>query len=386
MSNEQDHDSQVDIKTIKTTTTTVIRMEWLMDKIAFDSITEIGQKLSSQQYDVMLGTEKVKFVINLFPKGKKADKEGFVSVYIVTMDSLNNSMNRILNVKFGIKTSSGLLKLIKKRSYLNCSKLQQGHGFSKFLPKIAFLQCFRKNKIAIVADLTVSVDDSSYVEDMKKAHDFKSLSDLIITCGRRKFPCHKIILASRSSVFKAMLETDMVEKNTSEVKIEDSSPKTVQMMLEYIYMDDIPKQINDVLIATDLIHLSVKYDLPSLTNACEASLLSSLDTDNALAVLVTLDTYRPQCTSRQEVLDYIVLNAVVIVDSDHWLTYATDKKYAPLMREVVRSIAVKNEDDETYDVENDDDDEEEDELYDNVDDVDDDEVGALIDHYWENYI
>ena len=42
-------------------------------------------------------------------------------------------------------------------------------------------------------------------------------ADITIECGDKKFKCHKIILASRSPVFKTMFDADMKEKEATAV-------------------------------------------------------------------------------------------------------------------------------------------------------------------------
>ena len=61
------------------------------------------------------------------------------------------------------------------------------------------------------------------------------LSDVeIITEDNKHIPAHKFVLASRSSVFKAMLYGNLKESNTNKVTLKYSS-KAVMAMLEHVY-------------------------------------------------------------------------------------------------------------------------------------------------------
>ena len=69
---------------------------------------------------------------------------------------------------------------------------------------------------------------------------YKEFSDVEIHCNGTVFPCHQIILATRSSVFRAMLSAEMLEAQTKRIVIKDSRPEIVGEMLRFIYTGDIP--------------------------------------------------------------------------------------------------------------------------------------------------
>ena len=63
----------------------------------------------------------------------------------------------------------------------------------------------------------------------------KDYADVTVTCGNQKFECHKIILGSRSPVFKAMFTSKMEEHNLGTVEIKDMDPLVLENLLQYIY-------------------------------------------------------------------------------------------------------------------------------------------------------
>ena len=57
-------------------------------------------------------------------------------------------------------------------------------------------------------------------------------ADFTLTCDKKRFPAHKIILAARSKVFEAMFRHhDTKEARTNEVMIEDTDPDTLERFL-----------------------------------------------------------------------------------------------------------------------------------------------------------
>jgi len=311
----------------------------------FESVTKENVEISSPPYDVLLGIEKAKFVISLYPKGEGDDGGRWVSLYLRTLGSLNHSSrhNRGIYLHCTITTADGEITELKDQ--IKCHELdidsESGNGWSRFCEIDTFVKLFCNGELTIVADLTIDLNESAntFVENIKAIQSFESFSDLTVVCGQKKFRCHKNIFASRSSLFKSMLEAEMKEKQTNEINITDSNPEHVQMMIDYIYADELPQNLSDV--AADLLHLAVKYDLQGLTNACEDSLVSNLNKDNALTSLVTLDTYMPTSIKRQVVLEYIASNALDIIDSEHWKIFV--KNHNSLVTEVFRCLATMRE-------------------------------------------
>ena len=70
----------------------------------------------------------------------------------------------------------------------------------------------------------------------------ESTADMKISCGEKDnkkiFNVHKLFIASSSSVFRAAVETDMVEGRTKEIYIEEDDENSVQEMINYIYTRD----------------------------------------------------------------------------------------------------------------------------------------------------
>jgi hypothetical protein len=65
--------------------------------------------------------------------------------------------------------------------------------------------------------------------------DDMSFSDVIFKVGGSEFPAHKIVLAARSEVFKAMFQHPTKEKSTNHVEIEDIEPEIFKELLRFIY-------------------------------------------------------------------------------------------------------------------------------------------------------
>lgn len=75
--------------------------------------------------------------------------------------------------------------------------------------------------------------------DFFTLYEEKFLTDYRIVCKGREFLVHKLVLAARSSVFRATIESQMQDGEDGEMKIKNFDPEIVGEMLHYIYTDEI---------------------------------------------------------------------------------------------------------------------------------------------------
>ena len=80
-------------------------------------------------------------------------------------------------------------------------------------------------------------------------------------------PAHSLVLASRSSYFKTMLDSTMQEgQPNAEVRVPDCSPHVFRCMLEWVYAGKLcfQEDSNAADTAVELLQLSEKYQLNEL--------------------------------------------------------------------------------------------------------------------------
>ena len=93
----------------------------------------------------------------------------------------------------------------------------------------------------------------------------ESTADMKISCGEKEnkkiFNVHKSFFCVSSPVFRAAIESDMVEGRTKEIYIEEVDEKTLQEMINYIYTGDFTgADLNVQMVAW----LADKYDIPGM--------------------------------------------------------------------------------------------------------------------------
>ena len=120
-----------------------------------------------------------------------------------------------------------------------------------------------------------------FVEGFKELWISKRFSDFKIIAETKEFPVHKIVLATQSSVFSTMFETDMQERHLNQMTIEDFSADAVENFLSFLYTEAILDDGN----AIELFKLASKYEIPRLEQISKRIILKNLDSSNALNVL-----------------------------------------------------------------------------------------------------
>ncbi|XP_015694839.2 BTB/POZ domain-containing protein At4g08455 [Oryza brachyantha] len=93
-------------------------------------------------------------------------------------------------------------------------------------------------------------------------------------------PAHRVILASRSPVFRAMLENEMEESRSGIIKIYDVCYDVLRAFIHYMYTAE---ALLDEQMASDLLVLAEKYEVKNLKAFCEKFLTSKVSNDNAIA-------------------------------------------------------------------------------------------------------
>jgi len=179
----------------------------------------------------------------------------------------------------------------------------------------------------------------------KLSHDLgqvlvgKEFSDIEIKCNETVFPCHQLILAARSPVFKAMIQAEMKEKQTKKIVIKDSNPRTVAEMLNFMYTGDI---LLDKLeeIVSDLLGVADKYELNDLKEMCEEKLCSSLSVENSIACLVLGDLHHASKLKKMA-LELVAKNTRKIVDTN---VYKDLFKQKPALAWEVTKVKAMDED------------------------------------------
>ncbi|CAL1283580.1 unnamed protein product [Larinioides sclopetarius] len=155
----------------------------------------------------------------------------------------------------------------------------------------------------------------SAMDDLKVIYDNQSLTDVVLKTKTKAFPAHKVWLCARSPVFKTMLSSDMREKNSNIILIDDLEDDTVQQLLLFLYTDQLEDLCWDS--ATKLYYAGDKYQIERLKVICSSFLVDNVNPSSASELLVLADTHSDS-DFKEAVEDFILKHEEQVFASKEW--------------------------------------------------------------------
>uniref|UniRef100_A0A183C5N0 BTB domain-containing protein n=1 Tax=Globodera pallida TaxID=36090 RepID=A0A183C5N0_GLOPA len=152
------------------------------------------------------------------------------------------------------------------------------------------------------------------VEQLAFLYLNEEFSDLVLIVDGQRFPVHRVILATRSSYFKAMLYGGMRESSEKEVTLFDTPVQAFQAVLKYIYTGKLQLKSLELSLVLDMLALVHKYGFSELEaaipeylkarNVCSIFTIAHLYSieELAIACLDFIDNYASDLLSGQSFL------------------------------------------------------------------------------------
>ncbi|CAN1268841.1 BTB/POZ domain-containing protein At1g21780 [Linum perenne] len=125
-----------------------------------------------------------------------------------------------------------------------------------------------------------SVSTQSTLRCLSRMLDEGIHADVTINTAEGTLKAHKAILSASSPVFRSMFHHDLKEKESSTIYIDDMSTESCVALLSYLY--GTIKQEDFWRHRLSLLGAANKYDIESLKDACEESLLEDINSANVL--------------------------------------------------------------------------------------------------------
>jgi len=313
---------------------------------------KLGESIKSEDFFIKGPDNKVsKWHVEVFPRGLRGngfERHGYVEFYLCTTSAEDVNAKVVVSI----------LDANKTKNKLHESQVKKFRSFERFAVPL-----FHRNYIAtydyapddtltlvfdiiLIADSKESIDlkekennvaqfkNSSYknlIKDLDSLFTSQEYSDVKVKCGEKEFNCHKIILSSRSPVFKTMLELDMKEKQTGRIEIKDMNLEVFEDLLKYIYTSEAPNIDDHTL---DLFSAADLYQLEDLKKLCEMKLSFGIDVANCINLLILGDLHQAQ-SLKAAALEFIAKNMKKISE---W-KQSSLTAYPKLMAEVLEMLS-----------------------------------------------
>ncbi|XP_064459443.1 speckle-type POZ protein B-like [Ornithodoros turicata] len=273
--------------------------------------------------------------LKLYPHGSETipnglERKKWLSVYLQLAACDTESVG--VKCEFSIVRNDGK-RTAQTNAEMELSMKQPTWGHARFMDKVALLKdvttLLPGGVLTIVCDVTmrgqithtalrnegvVAVKKCDLRDDFSHLYRTGTLSDFTISVSDKEFRVHKAVLAARSPVFLAMLESPTKESEENRMVIEDLRSDVIEQMLEFMYTGT-TSEIDSM--AEELLRAADKYQLPSLKMMCAQHLQSQLYYENAADILQLADTYNvPELKS--SMVSYISMHAKEVVGTEGW--------------------------------------------------------------------
>lgn len=307
---------------------------------------KLGQQLESSQFII----NGFKLCINLYPNGRNEEEGGYVSLFLRNDNSfqLEVMCDFILGIKNSFKHSFGYNKV----------NPNSGYGFPKMYSheQILSKNVLEGETLEILAvitfkgkvkNITMNLDEDTATEqaptkvgqDLFKAFESQDFCDFDIVCDDKVIKCHKVVLASRSPVFRAMLLHNMEESAQQKVEPKNFDFDTMYLVLKFMYKGDIEanlleKHAESIFMAADY------YEINDLKKSCERVLVTQVTIKNMVDMFVMADMYKAT-ELKLATKKLIVQNSKELMKQKDWKQRFGSSQ--SLVFEILESVITKKE-------------------------------------------
>lgn len=164
---------------------------------------------------------------------------------------------------------------------------------------------------------------SDMVKDYAQLLERNNFTDVNFVIDDEKFSAHRLVLSARSSVFAAMFNSNMMEKNNGLVEITDIQSNIFKHLLRFIYcskVDDVDlSELLKLMLAGD------KYSIKSLITVCEERISQQLTVDNVMDILITADLARAGVL-KKECKEFVFKNRNEVIDTEGYKNFVKSRR------------------------------------------------------------
>ncbi|CAM8980733.1 unnamed protein product [Rhodiola kirilowii] len=147
---------------------------------------------------------------------------------------------------------------------------------------------------------SIDVPPSNMGQQFGKLLESGKGTDVTFEVDGETFSAHKLVLATRSPVFRAQLFGPMKDHNTQSIQVEDMEASVFKALLHFIYWDSLPNMqeltgLNSkwasTLMAQHLLAAADRYSLERLRLLCEASLCEDVAINTVATTLALAEQH-----------------------------------------------------------------------------------------------
>ncbi|KAJ3677022.1 hypothetical protein LUZ60_002746 [Juncus effusus] len=300
------------------------------------------------------------WTIEYYPDGDIENSKDHISFFLV----LNSDTTDVkLRVNFTMLDQSGNPTALSRTTQPTTIQGKgSGWGYSKFIERKTFEMSNYLNNDSFVIMCTVTVLKQSFLESTKfepvvvppfnfgeqlsQFLESGTGADVTFEVNGEFFKAHKLVLAARSSVFKAQFFGPMIEKVAESIKLNEIEPGVFQVLLHFIYSDSIPEfdgtKLETMILYQHLLVAADRYEVERLKLICENELSKNIEVKN-LATTLTLAEQHNCSALKKSCFNFVSSSEILeqLMKADGYEHMA--KSCPNLLLELVENLNIKKQ-------------------------------------------
>lgn len=243
--------------------------------------------------------------VHYYPNGTVADVIDCISLFLILDDTILEPVKA--RVKFSLLDQDGKASHTLTTETVDFTE-KRNWGYPNFIKRDVLEKSahLKNDSFTVRFDVTIMKDvhteeipfivvpPSDMHQHFAQLLSSKQGADVKFRVGRKTFSAHRLVLATRSPVFKAQLFGPMQESTTTKaIPIDDMEAEVFSALLTFIYTDSLPKMkeeeessmVQHLLVAAD------RYNMDRLKLICEDKLCKHIDTDSAATILALAEQH-----------------------------------------------------------------------------------------------
>ena len=306
---------------------TEVEFYWVIEKFSHKP-QKAGQDIKSPFFND--GSNQL-WSLQIFPRGLRTTDIGFISLYLVLEKPKTASI--MVSYKLTLMNSKRKTIAVNGPHSMEFSTSVICRGEEKFVSLQDLYRernnFFPDDELHIKCELSYQIKETTisgsslfnslpqvgtWIEHYQQLMESKSLSDVTIDVNGQIFESHKLVLSARSPVFNAMFITDLTERKTNTLEIQDIEPDVFIEVLRFIYTDEV-KNMDEL--APELLAAADKYMLVLLKSKCEASLARNITVENCSELLILAHLHSAE-NLKKILLDFVRCHSPEVAEKASW--------------------------------------------------------------------
>ena len=259
--------------------------------------------------------------LTVCPNGQKDSLPNHISIFI--QNDADEEVNISANVSVGLESSRFESQAIEKRTGFGWKDFMEHKDLDGKTFTLTVEVSMTGGQTLVLKPQSKSKQQTSIT---KQIFDDMSNPDFRISCSDEDIPCHKLFLAAATPVFKAMIETQMMESETGSFKI-TCSPSVGQNLIRFIYTGEMDPSVLEEDVEVFL-ELGEMFQMKNLKDYAEQKMSLMLPTSEmlmAVSFFLAGDLYRAD-KIRQNAKDYLKDNIKKLREVSEWKSAFGEKK------------------------------------------------------------